>query len=104
MPWEHLAPLGKTGCCPSATSWGGVREKAAPSLRGCRLQAEMCWAAAEGSKEMSKGWAEELLQVQGLIWRASLSLGFGLKSSSRFRVWSEELLQSMVVWEKRASG
>lgn len=54
--------------------------------------AAVCWAAAEGSK-MSKGWAEELLQVQGLIWRASLSLRFGLKSSSRFRVWSEELLQ-----------
>lgn len=28
----------------------------------------------------------------------------GLKSFSWFRVWSEELLQSMVVWEKRASG
>lgn len=68
------------------------------------LQAEMCWAAAEGSQEMSKGWAEELLQVQGLTWRASLSFGFGLRRSSRFRVWSEELLQSMVVWGKRASG
>lgn len=83
MPWEHLAPLGKTGCSPSATSWGGVREKAAPSLRGCRLQAEMCWAAAEGSEEMSKGWAEELLQVQRV----------DLESFSQFGVWSEELLQ-----------
>lgn len=45
----------------------------------------MCWAAAQGSKDMSKGWAEELLQVQGLIWRASHGLGFGLKSFSR--VW-----------------
>lgn len=67
MPWEHLEPLGKTGCSLLATSWGSVREKEAPSLHGCSLQAEMCWAAAEESKEMSTSWAEELLQVQGLI-------------------------------------
>lgn len=84
-PWEN-------GMLPSATAWGSVGEKEAPSLRGCCLQAQMCWAAAEGSKEMSKGWAGELLQVQGLIWGASLRLGFGLRSSSGFRVWSEELL------------
>lgn len=91
-PGSILSLLGKRDAPPQ------------PRPGAVRLQAEMFWAAAEGSKEMSKGWAEELLQVQGLFWRASLGLRFGLRRSSRFRVWSEELLQSMVVWEKRASG
>lgn len=83
VPWEHLAPLGKAGCSPSATSWGGGREKAAPSC-----VAAVCRQRCAGQ----------------LPREARRCPKVGLKSFSWFRVWSEELLQSMVVWEKRASG